>query len=193
LNTWLIVGLGNPGSAYAASRHNVGFRCLEHFARETGIRFTEKHALARVGRGEVAGQAVVLARPQTFMNLSGRSVSRLMAKHHVSAERLIVVHDDMDLPPGKLRIRQNGGAGGHKGILSITSELGRADFLRLRLGIGRPDNGEDAAGEEEIISYVLGGFDAADRELIETALPRVSAALLCLISEGPAIAMTRFN
>ena len=192
MSAWLIVGLGNPGSAYAGSRHNIGFRCLDHFARESAIRFSAKHSLARVGQGEVAGQTIFLAKPQTFMNLSGRSVSRLTAKYQVPPERLVVVHDDMDLPAGKLRVRQNGGAGGHKGIISIVAELGRADFIRVRLGIGRPQC-EAGADEEAVISYVLGGFDAADRSLIEAALPRVSAALLCLINEGPEIAMTQFN
>jgi PTH1 family peptidyl-tRNA hydrolase len=190
LNAWLIVGLGNPGPPYADSRHNIGFRCLNHFARESGILFSAQNSLARVGQGEVAGQTVVLAKPQTFMNLSGQSVRRLVQKYPIPAERLVVVHDDMDLPVGKLRLRQNGGAGGHKGIISIITELGRPDFLRLRLGIGRP---QDGANEDQFISYVLGGFEAMDRDLIEAALPRVSAALLCLITEGPDIAMTKFN
>ena len=116
----LIVGLGNPGRGYANNRHNVGFVCLNHFARMQGIRFDKKQGKARIGLGEVAGSKVVVAKPQTYMNRSGRSVSLLVKKFNVSLDNLIVIHDDLDLPLSKIRIRQGGSAGGHKGVSSKT-------------------------------------------------------------------------
>ena len=115
----LIVGLGNPGRGYANNRHNMGFMCLNYFARTQGIQFDKKQGKARIGTGEVAGNKVVLARPQTYMNQSGQSVSRLVKKFNISLDDLLVIHDDLDLPLGKIRIRQGGSSGGHKGIESI--------------------------------------------------------------------------
>ena len=117
----LIVGLGNPGRGYANNRHNVGFVCLNHFAKTQGIRFDKKQGKARIGIGEVAGSKVVLARPQTYMNLSGQSVSRLIKKFNINLDDLLVIHDDLDLPLGKIRIRYGSSSGGHKGIDSIIS------------------------------------------------------------------------
>jgi len=156
----LIVGLGNPGRTYANNRHNVGFMCLNHFARTQGIRFDKKQGKARIGTGEVAGYKVVVAKPQTYMNLSGQSVSLLVRKFDINLNDLLVIHDDLDLPLGKIRIRSGGSSGGHKGIDSIINELGSQDFLRLRVGIGRPIKNEGSAefSEDEIIAYVLSDF-----------------------------------
>ncbi|MBI4187003.1 MAG: aminoacyl-tRNA hydrolase [Chloroflexi bacterium] len=189
----LIVGLGNPGSGHANNRHNVGFICLAHLARTQGIRFDRKEAKARVGRGEIAGVEVMLAKPQTYMNLSGQSVGRLVGKFHISLSDLIVVHDDLDLPPGKIRIRPNGGSGGHKGIESIVSCLGSRDFLRLRVGIGRPATGIDDASEADIMSYVLGDFTAGEKQVIFTTAPLATEAIICLLTEGLAAAMNKYN
>jgi PTH1 family peptidyl-tRNA hydrolase len=137
----LIVGLGNPGRAYSGKRHNVGFTSLRHLARGQGIRFNKKKGLARIGGGEIAGQNVVLARPQTYMNLSGLSVSRLMKVFNTGLDDLIVIHDDIDLPLGTIRIRRGGNSGGQKGVESIIAELGNREFTRVRIGIGRPAPG----------------------------------------------------
>jgi len=191
----LIVGLGNPGTAYTHNRHNIGFMCLNRFARKHGIRFARKQAQARVGKGEVAGTRLVLARPQTMMNLSGRSVSLLAKRHEISTEDVIIIHDDLDLPTGKIRIRQGGRSAGHKGIESIIACLGDASFIRIRVGIGRPDlTGSAAAGRDAgVINHVLGDFDASENKIIAEVTSKVGEAILCLISEGLTTAMNRYN
>jgi PTH1 family peptidyl-tRNA hydrolase len=187
----LIVGLGNPGRAYAHNRHNVGFICLSHFARTHGIKFDKKQGLARIGEGEVAGNKLVLARPQTYMNLSGRSVSRLMRKFNIDLNDLIVIHDDLDLPLAKIRLSFGSSSGGHKGIDSIIKEVGSRDFIRIRIGIGRPDKAE--ASEDDIIAYVLSDFTPDEKKAIAQIIPRVSEAILCLLTEGLTPAMNKYN
>ena len=191
----LIVGLGNPGRGYANNRHNVGFACLNHFARMQGIRFDKKQCKARIGTGEVAGSEVVVAKPQTYMNRSGRSVSLLAKKSNVSPDNLLVIHDDLDLPLGKIRIRRGVGWTGHKGVRSIRDELGSGDFSLLRVGIGRPVKNEDFTEfrEDEIIAYVLSDFTPDEKKIITQVIPKVSEAILCLLSEGPVAAMNRYN
>ncbi len=187
----LIVGLGNPGRSYANNRHNAGFICLNHFARTHGIRFDKKQSKARTGTGEAGGTKVVLAKPQTYMNLSGESVSRLVRKFKVNLDDLIVIHDDLDLPLGKIRIRQYGGSGGHKGIASIITSLKSPDFVRLRVGIGRPAAAEPS--EADIIDYVLSDFTLDEEQVITKVMPTVSEAILCLLTEGLTIAMNKYN
>ena len=191
----LIVGLGNPGRGHADNRHNVGFVCLNHFARLQGIRFNKKQGKARIGLGEVAGSEVVVAKPQTYMNRSGQSVSLLVKKFNVSPDDLIVIHDDLDLPLGKIRIRQGGSSGGHKGVGSIITELGSQNFIRIRVGIGRPDKNEGFTefSEDAIISYVLSDFTPDEKQAITQVVPTVSEAILCLFTEGPVAAMNRYN
>ena len=191
----LIVGLGNPGKIYAHNRHNIGFMCLNHFARTHSIRFDKKQGRARIGIGEVAGSQVILARPQTYMNLSGQSVSRLIKKFGINLNELLVIHDDLDLPSGKIRIRQGGSSGGHKGVGSIITELGSQDFVRIRVGIGRPVKNEDSTefSEDEIINYVLSDFTPDEKQAITQVIPRVSEAILCLLTEGLTAAMNRYN
>ncbi len=191
----LIVGLGNPGRGYANNRHNVGFICLSHFARTQGIRFDKKQGRARIGTGEVAGNKVVLAKPQTYMNLSGESVSRLIKKFDINLNDLLVIHDDLDLPLGKIRIRLGGGSAGHKGVNSIITELGSQDFIRIRVGIGRPNIIGDSAeiNEADIIAYVLSDFAPEEKQPITQVIPRVSEAILCLLTEGLTAAMNKYN
>jgi len=191
----LIVGLGNPRRVYANNRHNVGFICLSHFARTQGIKFDQKRGLARIGIGEAAGNKVVVAKPQTYMNLSGRSVSLLIRKFNINLNDLLVIHDDLDLPLAKIRISQGGGSGGHRGIESIISYLESQDFIRLRVGIGRPVKNEGSAeiSEDEIIAYVLSDFTAEQKQTIDQVIPRVSEAILCLLTEGLVAAMNRYN
>jgi len=191
----LIVGLGNPGRGYAHNRHNVGFVCLSHFAKTQGIRFDKKQGRARIGTGEAAGNEVVLAKPQTYMNRSGQSVSLLVKKFNVSLDNLLVIHDDLDLPLGKIRIRHGGSSGGHKGVGSIITELGNQDFIRIRVGIGRPVKDESFTefSEDEIINYVLSDFTPDEKQAITQVIPRVSEAIFCLLTEGSTVAMNRYN
>ena len=189
----LIVGLGNPGRGYASNRHNTGFMCLNYFAKTQGIRLDKKQGKARTGAGEVAGDKVTLARPQTYMNLSGESVSRLVKKFDINLNDLVVIHDDLDLPLGKIRIRHGGGSGGHKGIDSIISLLDSQDFSRLRIGIGRPTSGPAQISEADIISYVLSDFTPEEKQIIAQVIPRVSEAILCLLTEGLSSAMNKHN
>jgi PTH1 family peptidyl-tRNA hydrolase len=191
----LIVGLGNPGFGYAGNRHNIGFMCIRHLARRHGIRFDKKQGQARTGTGEINGEKAVLARPQTFMNTSGESVSRLVKKLKISPADLIVIHDDLDLPTGKVRIRQGGRSAGHKGIDSIIAHLGNRDFYRVRVGIGRPDITEGSPMDREaaVINYVLSNFTPEEKRVINRALPEVSRAIVCLLTEGITTAMNKYN
>jgi len=193
--TWLIVGLGNPGRVHANNRHNIGFMCLNHFAKKHGIRFDKKQSRARIGIGKVADNEVVVAKPQTYMNLSGQSVSLLVKKFNINLDNLLVIHDDLDLPLGKIRIRQNGSSGGHKGIDSIISYLGSQNFLRIRVGIGHPTTteGSDQTSETDIIDYVLSGFTPTEKQALNQVIPGVSEAIFCIITEGLTLAMNKYN
>lgn len=189
----LVVGLGNPGQGYSNNRHNLGFMCVSHFAKAHHIAFDKKQGQARIGTGEVGGETVVVARPDTFMNQSGQAVSRLVKKFSISPDDLIVIHDDLDLPVGRIRIRQGGSDGGHRGIESIINSLGGKEFLRVRVGIGRPAGSGRGASEDAVVSYVLGGFAPEERKIIEQTVPAVSDALECLITEGLNAAMNKYN
>jgi len=184
----LIVGLGNPGKDYAHNRHNVGSRCLNYFARRHSLRFDRRQCRARLAVGE-AGGGLLLAKPQTFVNISGEVVACLVDKHNTALSDLLVIYDDLDLPPGKVRIRQKGGSGGHKGMKSIISALGSEDFARIRVGIGRPAKDD----EDSIINYVLGNFSPAEEKVIRSAVSTVSEALACFLDQGIEAAMGKFN
>ncbi len=187
----LIVGLGNPGRGYASNRHNIGFICLKHLARTHGIKFDQKKGLARIGLGKAAGNEVVLARPQTYVNQSGQSVSRLIRKFNININDLLVIHDDLDLPLVKIRLSSGSSSGGHKGINSIIQELGSQDFIRIRVGIGRPDKAK--VSEDDVIAYVLSDFTPDEKKVIDKIVPKVSEAILCLLTEGLTAAMNKFN
>jgi PTH1 family peptidyl-tRNA hydrolase len=190
----LIVGLGNPGRGYAHNRHNIGFMCLSHFARKQGIRLDRKLGKARTGVGEVAGEGVILARPQTFMNLSGQSVSQLVNRFDIALDDLLVIYDDLDLPLGKIRLRRGGSSGGHKGIESIIFSLGNENFLRLRVGIGRPASVENhTESGEGIITYVLSDFTPEEKQIVTQVIPRVNDAILYLLTKGLLPAMNKYN
>jgi len=184
----LIVGLGNPGAAYAAHRHNIGFRVVEALARAHGIAFSRRKGFkAYVGTGLIGGHPVVLAKPQTFMNLSGQAVSRLRREYQVPPEQILVVYDDLDLPLGRLRLRPEGGSGGHKGMRSIIDALGTQAFPRLRVGIDRPPQGLDPA------DYVLQPFSQAQKALVKEVVAQAVEAIECWQAEGILAAMDRFN
>ena len=184
----LIVGLGNPGDEYAKHRHNIGFQIVDALARGHGLAFARhKEAKARVAEGVIAGRPVLLAKPQTFMNLSGKSVARLGRSKEIPPERILVVYDDLDVPLGRLRLRPGGGSGGHKGMRSIIDLLGTQEFPRLRVGIDRPAGGMDPA------DYVLQPFDDGERPLLEELVARAVAAVECWLEEGIVRAMDLFN
>jgi PTH1 family peptidyl-tRNA hydrolase len=183
----LIVGLGNPGKAYANNRHNIGFRCINKLAKLQGISLAQRGCQAQFGVGEIAGKEVVLAKPRTFMNLSGRSVKLLMQRFQATPSDVLIIHDDLDLPLGKLRLYSSGGSGGHKGVESIITEVGSRDFPRLRVGIGRPEEGGDAT------DYVLSDFSPGEKAVIEDTIARVTEVVLCLLREGIVAAMNKYN
>jgi peptidyl-tRNA hydrolase, PTH1 family len=188
----LVVGLGNPGREYATNRHNIGFLCINYLAKSHRIELDDKRGKARIGTGCIAGQSVVLAKPQTYMNLSGESVMPLMQRYSVKLEDLIVIHDDLDLPLGKLRIRPDSSAGGHNGIKSIIGVLGTQNFIRIRVGISRPP-GDSEDKSVNIKDYVLGDFNDQDQPVIEGALKRVAEAVETIITAGVNTAMNQFN
>jgi PTH1 family peptidyl-tRNA hydrolase len=190
----LIVGLGNPGFLYARNRHNIGFMCVSYLARMRKITYDRKQGHARTGIGNIGGYRVVLARPQTYMNASGESVSALMKKLNVNASDLIVIHDDLDLPVGKIRLRFGGSSGGHKGIDSIIARIGTGDFYRVRVGIGRPEIDAEATDKESaVIDYVLKDFTRDEKKVIDTVIPEVSEAIVYLLAEGLTAAMNKYN
>ena len=184
----LIVGLGNPGPEYANHRHNVGFQIVQALAKNHGLSFDRhKKAKARVAEGTIGQRQVLLAKPQTFMNLSGKTVGRLSRDREIPPECILVVYDDLDLPLGRLRIRPSGGSGGHKGLRSIIEVLGSQGFARLRLGIDRPPGSLDPA------DYVLQPFAAEDQTLVADTLERAVEAVEIWLADGVVAAMDRFN
>ena len=187
----LIVGIGNPGSIYQGNRHNIGFMCVNDLAKRHGISLNKKQAEARTGEGAIGGVNVLLVRPQTFVNRTGDAVGPLVRKYRVTPDRLIVIHDDLDLPPGKIRVRLGGSTAGHKGVRSTLDAVGRPQFVRVRVGIGRPD--ETDGPQADVIDYVLGDFTEEEKKVIETAIPQVSEAVECILSEGITATMDRFN
>ena len=183
----LIVGLGNPGRAYTRSRHNVGFLCVDGLSSRSGIPVTQRRNLVVLGQGEIERDAVVLAKPRTYMNRSGDALAYLVARFGVRLRDMLIVYDDMDLPLGRLRIRAAGSAGGHRGMQSIIDALGSSDVPRLRVGIGRPS--QDAGG----VDHVLGDFTAEERPALLDALSASQDAALDVISQGLEWAMNHYN
>ena len=190
----LIAGLGNPGRQYKHNRHNIGFQCIDHFARLHSITFNKNQCQSRVGSGVIDGIKIVLAKPKTFMNESGRAVNLLLRKYKIPVHELLVIYDDMDLPLGKLRLRQDGGSGGHKGINSILSSLGDKNFHRIRLGIGHPLREQKLACDNDIvIDYVLSDFTPDESQIVSTVIGRAAEAIQCVLLEGIEFAMNKYN
>lgn len=181
----MIVGLGNPGSKYTLTKHNVGFWVIDAIAKEMDVLVEKKQCQALTGTGLWQGKKVLLVKPQTFMNLSGQAVIELLNYYADRIDDLLIIHDDLDLLPGMLRFKQNGSSGGHNGLKSIASHLNSTEFDRLKLGIGK--NKGDAAG------YVLAPFAAADKVLVDEAVQKAVEATACWLTDGMAVAMNRFN
>jgi len=189
----LIVGLGNPGRIYAHNRHNAGFRCLNYFARLHSVRFDRRQCRARVGIGEVISEKLLLAKPGTFVNLSGNPVVCLAHKHDIPLSDVLIIYDDLDLPLGKIRLRQSGSSGGHKGMNSIISALGSEGFPRIRVGIGRPQGEEQSANEDTIVNYVLSDFSPQEEAIIKPLIATVAEAIDYFLTQGIESAMSKFN
>lgn len=183
----LIVGLGNPGSRYADTRHNIGFMVAERLASVCSIALKKQGHQGVYGVGRGGGQELAVLLPQTYMNLSGVSVCSACKSLGVAPGDLVVVHDDIDLPFGTLKIKVGGGHGGHNGIRSIREKLGTGDFVRVKIGVGRPPAGADVAG------YVLGKFSGEQRRRLDVVLAGSAEALEALLAKGVAQAMSEFN
>jgi PTH1 family peptidyl-tRNA hydrolase len=184
---YLIVGLGNPGREYRQNRHNIGFLTVDRLAARLGISFSRLEAKSLLTKGEHQGKRILLAKPQTYMNLSGQSVGTLVRFYKTPLENLLVIYDDVDLPQGVIRLRPGGGSGGQKGVASIIQRLGTQDFPRLRLGIGRPPGRMDAA------AYVLQNFSKGELEALDMILESAVDAALVFVTQGLDEAMNQFN
>ena len=187
-DAWLIVGLGNPGKDYARSRHNAGWRALDILAQNLGCKIDKGKFQGLYGQANYGGTKVFLLKPQTYMNLSGRSVLQLSTYYNIPPQRIIVLFDDISLEPGRLRVRPDGSAGGHNGIKSLIAELGSQNFPRVKIGVGGKPH-EDA----DLADWVLSGFSASEEKALLPALERAADAALCIIDKGCAEAANRFN
>jgi PTH1 family peptidyl-tRNA hydrolase len=188
-NVRLIVGLGNPGAKYARTRHNVGFQLVERLAeRWLAAWTTEKKFKSAMARVERDGTTLLLCQPQTFMNASGEAVGPLVSYYRVPMAQVLVAVDDADLPMGEIRLRERGSSGGHHGLESIETHLGTRDFARLRIGIGRTDD-----GRREITDYVLAPFSATETVLVDRVLKAAAAQVECWLDAGIGKAMSQFN
>jgi len=186
-NTFLIVGLGNPGREYKDNRHNVGFMLVDRLTVRLGARMSRVQAKALVASVNYEGNKIILAKPQTYMNLSGQSIQGLARFYKLPLENMIVAHDDLDLPFGTIRIRPGGGPGGQKGVASTIERLGTKEFRRLRIGIGRPPGRMDPA------AYVLQDFSKADQPVLSEILDQAADAALEFVMNGLDSAMNKFN
>jgi PTH1 family peptidyl-tRNA hydrolase len=184
---WLVVGLGNPEKEYRGTRHNVGFEVADALAERAAATFSEKKFKARLARGRIGDAECVILEPQTFMNLSGESAGPAAGFYKIGTDRVIVVHDELDLELGKVRLKKGGGAGGHNGLRSLIQHLPDPEFIRVRVGIGRPPPAWDGA------DYVLSKFTKAERESVEQAVKQAADAIEAVLTHGLSRAMNTFN
>ena len=187
-DAWLIVGLGNPGREYEKTRHNCGFRAIDVLAQKLGCKVDRLKFQGLYGQVNYNGAKLYLLKPQTYMNLSGRSVLALSAYFNIPPQRIIVLFDDISLEPGRLRIRADGSAGGHNGIKSLINELGSQVFPRVKIGVGAK-----AHPEQDLADWVLSTFSASEEKALNSALERAADAALCIIERGVPEAANRFN
>ena len=191
--TWLIVGLGNPGSVYSHNRHNVGYWSVNRLARLHGIPLKTRR-LATIGQGAIAGIPVLLGKPRTFVNRSGHAVAALLRNFQIKPDQMLAICDDLDLPAGRLRLRPGGSHGGQKGLRSIIGTIGRRDFPRLRIGIGRPVvDGEPSWEPEVVADYVLSDPTPQEAEALQAAAAKAAEAVETVLREGLEAAMNRYN
>lgn len=183
----LVLGLGNPGRRYTRTRHNLGFLLLDRIGEARGIRIGDERCESLVGRGEWEQESLVLAKPQTYMNNSGLAAAALLRRFRVRGADLVVAYDDLDLPFGRLRIRCGGSAGGHRGMASILQHIADRDFVRVRIGIGRPPEGMDT------VDYVLSRFSPEEQDSLDGVLAKAAEAVEAIVLEGPVRAMESFN
>lgn len=186
--SWLIVGLGNPGKDYDRTRHNCGFRAVDILAEKLGCRIDKGKFQGLYGQTVVNGRKLFLLKPQTYMNLSGRSVLQLSAYFNIPPQRIIVMFDDISLAPGRLRVRADGSAGGHNGIKSIITELGSQDFPRIKIGVGGKPH-----PEQDLADWVLSTYSAEEEKALGPALENAANAALCIIDKSIQEAANRFN
>jgi len=184
---YLIVGLGNPGKKYDNTRHNVGFDTIDLLSHSFGIKVAKLKFKALIGEGTIQGKRVILAKPQTFMNLSGESVREAVEWYKLPLNNLIIIYDDIDLPLGKIRIRPKGSSGTHNGMKSVIYQIQSDEFPRVRIGIDKPPENWDLA------DYVLSKFNVHDREVINSSIERASEAVATIIKSGTETAMNLFN
>ncbi len=187
-NTWLIVGLGNPGPEYAKTRHNIGFRCLDIVADKLGCAIDKGKFQGLYGVTSYHGNKIYLLKPLTYMNLSGRSVLQLSAYFQIPPERIIVLFDDISLEPGRMRVRGNGSAGGHNGIKSIIQELGSQDFPRVKIGVGAKPH-----PDFDLAAWVLSPFTASEEKALAVSLENGARAVLTILEEGVSQAANAYN
>ena len=187
-DSWLIVGLGNPGKDYERTRHNCGFRALDVLAGKLGCKVDKGKFQGLYGQANYNGNKLLLLKPLTYMNLSGKSVLQLSAYFHIPPQRIIVMFDDISLEPGRLRIRADGSAGGHNGIKSIIQEIGSQDFPRVKIGVGAK-----AHPNQDLADHVLSTFSAQEEKALASALERAADAALCIIDKGVPNAANRYN
>ena len=188
---FLIVGLGNPGPQYARTRHNIGWMVLDELARRYSVEFGRTNCEAKIGSGIIGEQRIMLAKPQTFMNLSGRSVSALLRYHNTPRERLMVITDDLNLPVGRLRLRPNGSHGGHNGLKSIAQHIGGNEYARLRFGVGEPPSEERQ--ERGTADFVLRPFMPDEASLVAETIGRAADCVETFVRDGLEVAMNRYN
>lgn len=188
-NSWLVAGLGNPGPGYSGNRHNVGFMVVDLLAERLGLRWSLNKASALTAEGFLrpGGSKVILVKPQTYMNESGRAVGPIAQFHHIPAARIIAVHDELDLPFDTVRLKCGGGNGGHNGLRSLSAALHGEDYTRVRVGIGRPPGRMDPA------AFVLNNFSATERETLPVLLSEAADAIESVIDEGLLAAQQRFH
>ena len=187
-NSWLIVGLGNPGPEYAKSRHNIGFRCIDILADKLGVKIDRAKVEGLYGQTEYQGHKLYLLKPLTYMNLSGRSVLQLSSFFKIPPERIIVIFDDISLDPGRLRVRGNGSAGGHNGIKSIIAELGSQEFPRVKIGVGAKPH-----PDFDLAAWVLSTFSVSEEKALAVSLENGAKAALTLMTQGVSEAANKFN
>jgi PTH1 family peptidyl-tRNA hydrolase len=193
MQPWLVVGLGNPGPAYASHRHNVGFLVVDELASRLSVRFSRARGMraelaeGRIGAPGTDAARLVLVKSRTFMNESGAAVAKVLAYHKISTEQMIVIHDELDIDPGQLRVKFGGGDNGHNGLRSIRKSVGTGDFYRVRIGIGRPPGRQDPA------DFLLSNFSASQRENLAPEIVRAADAVVSLVQVGLEPTQSQFN